>query len=139
MFFGALFCNPLCNIISLTKTRATLPQPLLPLNLLPKLRINSKVYITVVRNETFALMSNSWRYSYVYSYDADMNRIKVNSDIKRGVIVIDLGSDYAGCDFTIYSGRKSTKTEISSGTLDKNGKFTFKASEGKNYTLVVED
>ncbi|MCI5751695.1 MAG: hypothetical protein MR038_04325, partial [Oscillospiraceae bacterium] len=73
-----------------------------------------------------------------YSYDSDMNRIKVNSDSKRGVIVIDLGSEYAGRDFTVYSGRKSTKTVIISGTLDENGRFTFEAPEGKNYTLVVE-
>lgn len=98
----------------------------------------SKVYISVVKNAVAEYIANGWRHSYVYSYDADMNRIKVNSDIKRGVIVINLGAEYAGKDFTIYSGRKSTKTEIISGTLDKNGRFTFKASEGKNYTLVVE-
>ncbi|MBP0958473.1 MAG: leucine-rich repeat domain-containing protein [Oscillospiraceae bacterium] len=99
---------------------------------------DSKVYITVVRNETLGFMSNAWSHSYVYSYDSDMNRIKVNSDSKRGVIVIDLGSEYAGRDFTVYSGRKSTKTVIISSTLDENGRFTFEAPEGKNYTLVVE-
>ncbi|MGN0637276.1 MAG: hypothetical protein ACI4J0_02800 [Huintestinicola sp.] len=98
----------------------------------------SAVYVKAVQNETIALISNAWRHSYVFSYDAEMNIIKVNSDVKRGVIVIDLGAEYAGRDFTVYAGRKSTKTEIISGTLDKYGRFTFKADEGMKYTLVVE-
>lgn len=99
---------------------------------------SSRVSITAVRGETFAHMSNAWSHSYVYSYDSDMNRIKVNSDTIRGIITIDLGTDYAGKDFTVYSGRKSTSKKIISGTLDENGRYTFNADEGRNYTLVVE-
>ena len=98
----------------------------------------SGVSITAVRGEVFAHMSNAWSHSYVYSYDSDMNRIKVNSDTRRGVITIDLGVDHAGRDFTVYSGRKSTSKKIISGTLDENGRYIFNADEGKNYTLVVE-
>ena len=76
---------------------------------------------------------------YNYSYDADMNRIKVNSTKKRGVIVIDLGEEYADRTFTIYSGRKSTNVKVTEGVLDENGKFVFEVPDGKNYTLVVED
>lgn len=99
---------------------------------------SSRVSITAVRGETFAHMSNAWSHSYVYSYDSDMNRIKVNSDTKRGVITIDLGADYAGRDFTVYSGRKNTSKKIISGVLDENGRYIFNADEGKNYTLVIE-
>ena len=98
----------------------------------------SGVSITAVRGEIFTHMSNAWSHSYVYSYDSDMNRIKVNSDTRRGVITIDLGADYAGRDFTVYSGRKSTSKKIISGVLDENGRYIFNADEGKNYTLVVE-
>ena len=99
---------------------------------------SSRVSITAVRGEIFAHMSNAWNHSYVYSYDSDMNRIKVNSDTRRGVITIDLGADYAGRSFTIYSGRKSTSKKIISGTLDENGRYTFNADEGRNYTLVIK-
>ncbi|MGN0638888.1 MAG: InlB B-repeat-containing protein [Huintestinicola sp.] len=99
----------------------------------------SKVYVKAVQNETFALMATAWRQSYVYSYDADMNRIRVNSTQKRGVIVVNLGEEYAGKSFTIYSGRKSTKVKITDGVLDENGKFVFEVPDGKNYTLVIED
>ncbi|MDY2864948.1 MAG: leucine-rich repeat domain-containing protein, partial [Oscillospiraceae bacterium] len=99
----------------------------------------SKVYVKAVQNETFALMATAWRQSYVYSYDADMNKIKVNSTKKRGVIVIDLGEEYAGRTFTIYSGRKSTKVKVTEGEFDENGKFVFEVPDGKNYTLIVED
>ena len=98
----------------------------------------SGVSITAVRGEIFTHMSNAWSHSYVYSYDSDMNRIKVNSDTRRGVITIDLGADYAGRDFTVYSGRKSASKKILSGTLDENGRYIFNSDEGKNYTLVVE-
>ncbi len=98
----------------------------------------SGVSITAVRGEIFTHMSNAWSHSYVYSYDSDMNRIKVNSDTRRGVITIDLGADHAGRDFTVYSGRKSTSKKILSGTLDENGRYIFNADEGKNYTLVIE-
>ena len=99
---------------------------------------SSRVSITAVRGEIFTHMSNAWSHSYVYSYDSDMNRIKVNSDTRRGVITIDLGADYAGRSFTVYSGRKSTSKKIISGTLDENGRYTFRSDEGKNYTLVIE-
>lgn len=98
----------------------------------------SRVTVTAVRGEVFVHMSNAWSHSYVYSYDSDMNRIKVNSDTRRGIITIDLGVDYAGRSFTLYSGRKSTSKKIISGTLDENGRYTFNADEGKNYTLVIE-
>ena len=98
----------------------------------------SGVSITAVRGEIFTHMSNAWSHSYVYSYDSDMNRIKVNSDTRRGVITIDLGADYAGRDFTVYSGRKNTSKKIISGTLDENGRYIFNSDEGKNYTLVIE-
>ncbi|WP_455528135.1 leucine-rich repeat domain-containing protein [Huintestinicola sp.] len=99
---------------------------------------SSRVSITAVRGEIFTHMSNAWSHSYVYSYDSDMNRIKVNSDTRRGVITIDLGADHAGRSFTVYSGRKSTSKKIISGTLDENGRYTFRSEEGKNYTLVIE-
>ena len=99
----------------------------------------SKVYVKAVQNETFALMATAWNQSYVYSYDADMNRIKVNSTKKRGVIVIDLGEEYAGRTFTIYSGSKSTNVKVTEGVLDEKGKFVFEVPDGRNYTLVIED
>ena len=98
-----------------------------------------KVSVTAVQNETFALMATAWRQSYVYSYDADMNKIKVSSTKKRGVIVIDLGEEYADKSFTIYNGRKSTKVKVTYGVLDAKGRFTFEVPDGKNYTLIVED
>ena len=98
----------------------------------------SGVRITAVRGEIFAHMTNAWSHSYVYSYDSDMNRIKVNSDIKRGVVTIDLGADYAGRSFTVYSGRKSTSRKITEGVLDENGRYTFSSDEGRNYTLVLD-
>ena len=98
----------------------------------------SKVYITTVRNETLSLMENGWRHSYVYSYDADMNSIKVNSDAKRGKAVIDLGADYAGREFTICSGRKSTSGIVKTGTLDSHGRYVLNTVDGKNYTLIVK-
>lgn len=98
----------------------------------------SGVVITTARGEIFAYMTNAWNHSYVYSYDSDMNRIKVNSDAKRGVITIDLGVENAGRNFTIYSGRKNTSKKLTEGVLDENGKFTFSADEGRNYTLVLD-
>ena len=98
----------------------------------------SVVVITAVRGEVFTHMANAWNHSYVYSYDSDMNRIKVNSDAKRGVITIDLGDDYAGRSFIIYSGRKNTSKKITEGVLDENGRFIFSADEGRNYTLVLD-
>ena len=98
----------------------------------------SGVIITAVRGEIFAHMSNAWSHSYIYSYDSDMNRIKVNSDVKRGVVTIDLGVNYAGRSFTVYSGRKSTSRKITAGVLDENGRYTFSSDEGRNYTLVLD-
>ncbi len=98
-----------------------------------------KVYVNVVQNDTFALMSNAWNNSYVYSYDSDMNKIKVNSTKNRGVIVVNLGEEYAGKSFTIYSGRKNTDVKITEGVLNSNGAYKFEVTDGKNYTLVVED
>ena len=98
----------------------------------------SGVRITAVRGEIFAHMTNAWSHSYVYSYDSDMNRIKVNSDVKRGVVTIDLGVNYAGRSFTVYSGRKSTSRKITEGVLDENGRYTFSSDEGRNYTLVLD-
>ena len=98
----------------------------------------SGVRITAVRGEIFAHMSNAWSHSYIYSYDSDMNRIKVNSDVKRGVVTIDLGAEYAGRSFTVYSGRKSTSRKIAEGVLDENGRYTFSSDEGRNYTLVLD-
>ena len=98
----------------------------------------SGVRITAVRGEIFAHMTNAWSHSYVYSYDSDMNRIKVNSDVKRGVVTIDLGVNYAGRSFTVYSGRKSTSKKITEGVLDENGRYTFSYDEGRNYTLVLD-
>ena len=97
----------------------------------------SGVVITAVRGEVFVHMTNAWNHSYVYSYDSEMNRIKVNSDAKRGVITIDLGTDHAGRRFVIYSGRKNTSKKITEGVLDENGRFTFSADESRNYTLVL--
>ncbi|MBP0958107.1 MAG: hypothetical protein J5997_12175 [Oscillospiraceae bacterium] len=54
-------------------------------------------------------------------------------------IIIDLGEEYAGKSFTIYSGRKSTKVKVTEGEFDKNGKFVFEVPDGKNYTLVIEE
>lgn len=44
----------------------------------------------------------------------------------------------AGRSFIIYSGRKNTSKKITEGVLDENGKFTFSADEGRNYTLVLD-
>ncbi|MCI7767924.1 MAG: hypothetical protein MSJ26_08115 [Oscillospiraceae bacterium] len=98
-----------------------------------------KVYVKVVQNDTLALMSKAWSNSYVYSYDSGMNKIKVNSTKKRGVIVINLGEEYAGKLFTIYSGRRNTDVKITEGVLNSNGAYKFEVPDGKNYTLVVED
>lgn len=96
------------------------------------------VYITAVRNGTFAAMSNSWDHAYVYSYDSDMERIKISSDSRRGAVTIKLGKEYAGREFVIYRGRKNTKVRITEGVFDARGNFTFKAENGKNYTLVIK-
>ncbi|MCI7768381.1 MAG: hypothetical protein MSJ26_10455 [Oscillospiraceae bacterium] len=99
----------------------------------------SKVILTEARNETIANnIDKAWSISYVYSYDSEMNRIRINSTKQQGVVVINLGKDYAGRNFTIYKGRNSTKKKVLSGTLDKNGKYTLKIGNGLNYTLVIE-
>ena len=99
----------------------------------------SGVYIVLTDNGYMALMTNSFNQSYVYSYDSDMNRIKINSTRKRGVIVINLGDEYAGCEFTVYEGRKSTSVKVTEGVLDENGRYTLEVDDGKNYTLIVEE
>ena len=99
---------------------------------------SGSVYITVVQNDTLSVMSNAWNHSYVYSYDSDMNRIKISSDSKRGTVTIKLGSEYAGREFVIYNGRKSTKAKITEGVLDENGTYSFKADDGRNYSLVIK-
>ncbi|MBP1547990.1 MAG: carbohydrate-binding domain-containing protein [Oscillospiraceae bacterium] len=99
----------------------------------------SRVYIRAVMNDTLKYMANSFDHSYVYSYDSDMNRIKINSTRKRGIIVINLGDEYAGCEFTVYEGRKSTSVKVTEGVLDENGRYTLDVDDGKNYTLIVEE
>lgn len=97
-----------------------------------------RVYITAVRNGTFAAMSNSWNHAYVYSYDSNMDRIKVSTDSRRGAVTIKLGKEYSGREFVIYRGRKNTKLKITEGVFDAKGNFTFNAEYGKNYTLVIK-
>lgn len=92
-------------------------------------------------NETaYAALTSAVENSYVFAYDTDMNLIKTNSTRKKNdYIVIDLGEEYSGRAFTVYTGRKSTTTAVTKGVLDANGRFTFEnAGYGKNYTLVVE-
>lgn len=88
----------------------------------------------------YAVFTSAVENSYVFAYDADMNLIKTNSTRKKNdYIVIDLGEEYSGRAFTVYTGRKSTTTAVTQGVLDANGRFTFEnAGFGKNYTLVVE-
>lgn len=90
---------------------------------------------------TYAMFTTSVENSYVYSYDTDMNLIKTSGTRKKNnYIIIDLGEEYAGRSITIYKGRKSTKTIITEGVLDKNGKFKFEnAGFGTNYTLIIGD
>ena len=92
-------------------------------------------------NETaYAALTSTVENSYVFAYDADMNLIKTNSTRKKNdYIIIDLGEEYSGRAFTVYTGRKSKNTAVTEGVLDANGRFTFEnAGFGKNYTLVVE-
>lgn len=88
----------------------------------------------------YATLTSAVENSYVFAYDADMNLIKTNSTRKKNdYIIIDLGEEYSGRAFTVYTGRKSTTTAVTKGVLDANGRFTFEnAGFGKNYTLVVE-
>ncbi|MBP0957185.1 MAG: InlB B-repeat-containing protein [Oscillospiraceae bacterium] len=90
---------------------------------------------------TYAMFTTSVENSYVYSYDTDMNLIKTSGTRKKNnYIIIDLGEEYAGRSITIYKGRKSTKTIITEGVLDKNGIFKFEnAGFGTNYTLIIGD
>ena len=90
---------------------------------------------------SYAMLTASVVNSYVYSYDSDMNPIKTSGTKKKNnYIIIDLGEEYAGRTITIYKGRKSTKTVVAEGVLDKNGKFKFEnAGFGSNYTLIVGD
>lgn len=90
---------------------------------------------------TYAMFTTSVENSYVYSYDTDMNLIKTSGTRKKNnYVIIDLGEEYAGRSITIYKGRKSTKTIITEGVLDKNGIFKFEnAGFGTNYTLIIGD
>lgn len=81
----------------------------------------------------------TWQSSYIYSYDSDMNNITVNRTRKQGTVNVNLGKKYAGKSFVIYEGKKSTKVKVTEGVLDANGRITLDVSDGKNYTLVVED
>ncbi|MDD7430014.1 MAG: hypothetical protein PUK49_09625 [Oscillospiraceae bacterium] len=94
------------------------------------------VRITAEYPVNFAI---TWNNSYIYSYDSDMNYITVNRTRKQGTINVDLGKEYAGKSFVIYEGKKSTKVKVTEGVLDADGKITLDVSDGKNYTLVVED
>lgn len=99
---------------------------------------DSRIFITVVRNESLSLMENGWRHSYVYAYDDDMNVIKVSSDIKRGVVIIDLGADNAGKEFSLYNGKKSTSKLVTTGVLDSSGRYVLNTADGKKYTLIIK-
>lgn len=81
----------------------------------------------------------TWRSSYIYAYDSDMNYITVNKTKKQGVITVDLGSEYAGRSFVIYKGKNSTAVKVTEGTLDENGRSALEVEDGKNYSLVLTD
>ena len=101
-----------------------------------------KVTIVTQANGYLAMIKNAAPNSYIFVYDADMNYIKTNGSVKgikgEGKITVKLGEEYAGKTVTLYKGRKSTKVELDSKTLDENGNATFTVEGGKNYTAVVE-
>ena len=66
-------------------------------------------------------------------------QLSLTTEQKRGIIVINLGDEYAGCEFTVYEGRKSTSVKVTEGVLDENGRYTLDVDDGKNYTLIVEE
>lgn len=99
----------------------------------------------VIRVEMNATMANMVHYpnSYIFCYDSEMNHIKTNSSRYgingTGDITVKLGSEYAGRNVTLYTGRKSTANKTDEGVLDSNGRCTFTVEGGKNFTLIVED
>lgn len=101
-----------------------------------------KVTIVTQANGYLVMIKNAVPNSYIFVYDADMNYIKTNGSVKgikgEGKITVKLGEEYAGKTVTLYKGRKSTKVELDSKTLDENGNATFTVEGGKNYTAVVE-
>ena len=101
-----------------------------------------KVTIVSQANGYLVMVKNAAPNSYIFVYDADMNYIKTNGSVKgikgEGKITVKLGEEYAGKTVTLYKGRKSTKVELDSKTLDANGNATFTVEGGKNYTAVVE-
>lgn len=101
-----------------------------------------KVTIVSQANGYLVMIKNAAPNSYIFVYDADMNYIKTNGSVKgikgEGKITVKLGEEYAGKTVTLYKGRKSTKVELDSKTLDENGNATFTVEGGKNYTAVVE-
>lgn len=98
----------------------------------------ANVYIVAQRNDASAFIANSWRHSYIRSYDSDMSFITINSTKVRGVITIKLGSEYAGKNVNIYYGKKSTSKLFTSVKLDSNGQAVVEVADGMNYTAVVE-
>ena len=84
-------------------------------------------------------------FSYVFSYDSQMNPIKTNSNHdfdnypEYVSIKINLGEEYAGKTGNICAGRKSNSKVIETVTLDDNGCYVFKADIKKNYSFVLED
>lgn len=101
-----------------------------------------KVTIVSQANGYLVMIKNAAPNSYIFVYDADMNYIKTNGSVKgikgEGKVTVKLGEEYAGKTVTLYKGRKSTKVELDSKTLDANGNATFTVEGGKNYTAVVE-
>ncbi|MGN1415957.1 MAG: hypothetical protein ACI4XF_03895, partial [Oscillospiraceae bacterium] len=101
----------------------------------------SNVTIISVVNGNYGLLLSAKPVSYIYAYDADMNKITTASTRKSkvdGQITVKLGSEYAGRTVTLYSGRKNTSDKITSEEADSNGNVTFTVDLGKNYTAVVE-
>ena len=100
------------------------------------------VSIITRENAYLVMVENAAPNSYIFVYDADMNYIKTNGSVKgikdEGKVTVKLGEDYAGKTVTLYKGRKSTKVELDSKTLDSNGNAAFTVEGGKNYTAVVE-
>ena len=106
----------------------------------------SDVVICVSFNEdTSKYLIAARPYSYVFSYDSEMNLIKTNSNLdfdnypEYVSVKINLGAEYAGRTGNICTGRKSDSNVIETVTLDNNGCYVFKAEIKKNYSFVLED
>lgn len=97
------------------------------------------------KEDTSEYLLTAHPYSYVFSYDTEMNLIETNSNRDFSSypeyvsIKIDLGSDYAGRTGRICAGRKSDSNVIKTVTLDENGCYVFKAGIKKNYSFVLDD